>query len=159
MFPANHAPSANDDAFVIPQGSNATTLQVLENDVDVDGDAGDSLQVIKVTQPLDDSGVVILAEDGTVAFLPASGFFGQSYFQYTVADTHGSTSTATVTLTITNAMTGKAYVRPSLRFIGFSREKYNIYGTPDKIFNLLTQSNVQVRLDPFILVERSIVYF
>jgi hypothetical protein len=92
--PANHAPqAANDYGFTSP--GQAITIDVLANDSDADGDA---LSVSAVAQPA--HGTVVINGDSTVRYTPASGFTGSDTFSYTVRDTAGATSTATVSITI-----------------------------------------------------------
>ena len=60
---------------------------------------GDPLTVISVnhTGPIPTS-VVSLNSDGTVHYQSVHGWFGQDYFEYTVSDGHGGTSTGTVSV-------------------------------------------------------------
>jgi VCBS repeat-containing protein len=81
---------------------NATTLEntpvtvdVLNNDSDVDGD---TLTVESVTQGTNGS---VANNGGNVTYTPAIGFNGTDSFNYTVSDGNGGTDTATVTVNIT----------------------------------------------------------
>jgi len=61
---------------------NGTTLDVLANDTDVDGDALETVQVDAV--PV--NGTVVLNTDGTFEYTPNSGFVGYDTFSYTLTD-------------------------------------------------------------------------
>lgn len=83
-----------DDTTTITEGTTAT-LNVLENDTDLDGDA---LVLVGTTQPTSGS-VSVLANQ--VIYTPSDPTFtGVETFIYTVTDAQGSTDTATVTLTV-----------------------------------------------------------
>jgi hypothetical protein len=90
----NGSPVAGNDSGAtdedIPLG-----IAVLTNDTDPDSD---SLLVTAVTQP--PNGSVTINADNTVTYTPTSNFNGPNSFSYTVSDTKGGRSTATVTLTV-----------------------------------------------------------
>jgi hypothetical protein len=92
--PVNDAPTANDDAVTTEQAT-AVTIPVLFNDNDIEGDA---LAVTSTTPA--SSGDVTINPDGTVTYTPNTGFFGIDSFSYTIDDGHGSTATASVTITV-----------------------------------------------------------
>ncbi len=94
VTPADDDPIAVDDLAWTALDT-PVTVDVVANDVDVDGDA---LTVIAVTQPA--SGTVVIDAGGTVTFTPAAGFQGTVTFTYTVSDGAGATSTATVTVEV-----------------------------------------------------------
>ncbi|CUH77121.1 Ig-like domain-containing protein [Tropicibacter naphthalenivorans] len=90
----NTAPEATDDlATVAEDGS--TTVSVLANDTDLDGD---TLTVSSVTDPA--NGSAVINGDGTVTYTPDAGYTGVDSFTYTVDDGQGGTDTATVTVTV-----------------------------------------------------------
>lgn len=70
-------------------------IPVLDNDSDPDGDA---LAVQSVEDPL--HGTASVAADGTVLYVPESGFVGIETFAYTIGDGRGGTASATVTVTV-----------------------------------------------------------
>ncbi|MDP2371033.1 Ig-like domain-containing protein [Rhodoferax sp.] len=88
----NQAPVARDDFYVV-SGVDATTLPVLANDADPDGDP---LTIIAVSQPVDGNGVVTII-GSQVLFTPVRRFVWDN-FTYTVSDGRGGQSTATVLL-------------------------------------------------------------
>lgn len=87
---ANHAPVARDDAFVV-SGAVPTTLAVLANDQDPDGDP---ISITAVTQPVAGHGAVAVV-GSQIVFTPAH-YFGSDSFTYTISDGRGGLSTATV---------------------------------------------------------------
>ena len=94
--PVNDAPDAMDDEYNLSMtGKNWLTLNVLENDEDIDGD---SLTLQSVSS---DFGAVAI-NNNQVRFVPQTGFNGQVNIQYIVADPHGLTSAANVLLTVRN---------------------------------------------------------
>ncbi|MFK7737831.1 MAG: tandem-95 repeat protein [Pirellulaceae bacterium] len=89
----NDAPDALTDTATAIASDASTTIDVLANDVDVDGD---TLTITAITQP--SSGTVSIASDGrSVSFVPASTTFeGSVTFTYTIEDPSGESDTATV---------------------------------------------------------------
>jgi hypothetical protein len=96
--PMNRNPTANDDAYTIPEDSGLRWFNVMANDgADPDGD---TLQITAVTQAL--NGIVAIAANGTwVSYTPNANFFGINTFTYTISDGNGGFDTATVTVTVT----------------------------------------------------------
>jgi VCBS repeat-containing protein len=68
---------------------------LLANDSDVDGSSLSITDVANAT-----NGTVALNEDGTITFEPDSNYSGEATFTYTVDDSQGGSSSATVTLNI-----------------------------------------------------------
>jgi hypothetical protein len=99
--PVNDAPAAVDDAVVTAEDT-AVTIEVLDNDSDVDGD---SLTVTSVTSPANGVAVINLPSTGsgqaTVTYTPTADYKGMDSFVYTISDGNGETDTAVVTITIT----------------------------------------------------------
>jgi VCBS repeat-containing protein len=90
----NDPPVASDDSATTSQNT-SVTIDVLDNDVDSDGD---TLTVDSVTQG--DNGSVI-NNGSDVTYTPAGNFIGTDSFTYTISDGNGGTDTATVTVTVT----------------------------------------------------------
>lgn len=88
-------PVATADTFAVSQDV-ARTLPVLMNDTDPDGDV---LSIASVTMP---SHGTIALNAGTLTYTPITGYIGSDTFNYTVSDGHEHTSTAAVTLNISN---------------------------------------------------------
>ncbi|TPH12265.1 retention module-containing protein, partial [Litorilituus lipolyticus] len=90
----NDEPLAVDDIVSINEDDDATVIDVLANDTDLDRD---SLSVTSVTQPT--HGTVTLV-NGVVTYIPEPNFNGVVTFTYTISDGNGGTDTATVTVTV-----------------------------------------------------------
>jgi subtilisin family serine protease len=90
----NRAPDAvNDSASV--QRSGSTTIAVLANDTDPDGD---SLSVSSATQPA--NGTATVNADGTITYAHDGNTATSDSFTYTISDGRGGTDTASVSITI-----------------------------------------------------------
>ena len=90
---ANVGPVAVDDAVTVAEGG-ATTLPVLANDVDPDGDP----LVIAGATAL--RGSVTINPDGTLTYVAPANFAGTDTISYTLSDGQGGVSTATVAITV-----------------------------------------------------------
>jgi plastocyanin len=88
------APVANDDSAATTSGS-ATTIEVLANDTDADGDA---ITASIVTSPA--GGTAAVNPDGTITYSAASFFAGTDTFTYRVSDGSLSSEPATVTVAV-----------------------------------------------------------
>ena len=94
VTPVNDDPVATDDTLVTSRDV-PSTIAVLANDTDVDGDA---LSVTGVTAPA--SGTAIANGDGTITYTPAANFAGTDGFDYTVGDGAGGSDTGHVAVTV-----------------------------------------------------------
>ncbi len=94
VLPVNDRPTAVPDRIVVRAG--ATTLDLLQNDVDPDGD---SLTIRAVTEPTNGSAVINGLGDA-VEYESRPGFVGTDRFTYEIADAAGATAQATVHLTV-----------------------------------------------------------
>ncbi|OQW55470.1 MAG: hypothetical protein A4S14_12520 [Proteobacteria bacterium SG_bin9] len=104
---SNRPPVANADIATVGEDAGATTINVLANDTDPDGNA---LRVTAVSTTGVLGTVTIAANGQGVIYTPAASFqslaAGQTAtetFTYTVSDQNGGTATATTTVTITGA--------------------------------------------------------
>ena len=89
-------PTAVDDAFTAGVNAAQTSLGVLSNDTDPDGD---TLRITGVTDPA--NGTALPSTDASaVTYQPDAGFRGVETFDYTVDDSSMGTSSATVTVTV-----------------------------------------------------------
>ncbi|MBR8830243.1 MAG: hypothetical protein N5P05_002904 [Chroococcopsis gigantea SAG 12.99] len=96
----NIAPIASDDT-AITDSDRPVTIRVaslLENDNDPDNNTIYFLSVSNAN-----NGQVALDGDGNIIFTPNAGYTGPADFQYTIEDSRGATSTATVNLTVNAA--------------------------------------------------------
>nr|HEX4312954.1 Ig-like domain-containing protein [Kofleriaceae bacterium] len=94
ITPVNDPPVANADALTTKEDT-AGTVNVLNNDTDVDGD---TLVVQSVTQGAHGT---VTVSGGNATYTPAANFNGADAFTYVVSDGHGGTATGTVTVTVT----------------------------------------------------------
>ncbi|WP_178988292.1 Ig-like domain-containing protein [Winogradskyella schleiferi] len=94
--PENEAPIANADTATTPEGS-PINIVVLSNDFDPDGDP---ITITATTDPA--NGSVTLNPDGTITYIPDTGFIGEDAFTYTICDDGNPQlcDTATVTVTV-----------------------------------------------------------
>ncbi len=102
VFAANAAPRVEADSGWETTWNRALTLSeadLLDNDEDRDGD---DFWIMSVQNPL--NGTVNMDDDGTIVFTPTSVFTGAAGFDYTVVDASGGTATASVSLTVTEAI-------------------------------------------------------
>jgi hypothetical protein len=95
ILPVDDPPVAFDDAFDGIEGQ-VIAGNVLENDVDIDGDP---LTATVVTPPV--SGALTLAADGSLAYTPNAGFSGQDAFTYVATGAGVDSNVATVSLDVT----------------------------------------------------------
>jgi cysteine-rich repeat protein len=92
--PVNDAPVAQADSASLFEDT-FTAIDVVGNDVDVDGDA---LAIASFTQPA--AGVVTLLDAHRVVYTPAPNFHGSDAFTYTIADPSGVQATAAVAVLV-----------------------------------------------------------
>ncbi len=99
----NVAPEAFDDSYTLTEDDQATILDVLANDVDVDQETvlGDTLEVVAITYISNPKAGMLNLEDGVVSFTPAKDFNGTVSFEYTFADELGTYFSASVALIVT----------------------------------------------------------
>jgi hypothetical protein len=94
-------PVAQSETLAVDKGSVSNSLDVLANDVDVDGDL---LLVSKVTQGA--SGAVAIGPGGlSVSYTPQPNFTGADSFTYTISDGNGGTATTNVTVLVVDSAT------------------------------------------------------
>lgn len=99
-FYVDRSPVGVNDTSMVAKDAGATTVSVLANDTDADGD---SLSVASV----DLTGTTgSVTNNGTdVSYTPAAGFTGTDSFSYTVSDGHNGSSVATVTIKVMSPFT------------------------------------------------------
>lgn len=91
--PVNDAPDPADDSVQAVSGE-PTTVDVLANDLDVDGD---DLVVGAVVSPMHGSATVVA---GSIEYTSDTGFTGTDSFAYTVRDAAGESAQAAVIVTV-----------------------------------------------------------
>ena len=82
------------DDVVETNEDTALTVKVLDNDIDLDKE---TLEITEYTQPL--HGRVAKTTTG-LRYIPNVNYFGEDTFTYTIKNSEGETSTATVTMTV-----------------------------------------------------------
>jgi dTDP-4-dehydrorhamnose 3,5-epimerase-like enzyme len=90
----NHPPVATDDNATTDEDQNVT-IDVLQNDSDIDGD---TLTVSIVTNPA--NGTIALNSDNTITYTPNSNYNGSDQFTYQIDDGNDGNATASVTIDI-----------------------------------------------------------
>jgi large repetitive protein len=91
----NPAPiAANDTTLVVNEDTAGTTVNVLANDSDPDGDP------LTVTSASATNGTVVVNANGTLTFTPNANYNGTATITYTISDGQGGTATATVPVTV-----------------------------------------------------------
>lgn len=90
----NRAPLAQDD-YAMTGYQVPTTIDVLANDRDPDGDA---LTIVSFSTPVSGSARLIRGPDNTLIYQAINGFVGYDSFVYTISDGRGGTATALVTV-------------------------------------------------------------
>jgi hypothetical protein len=100
VAPAADAPVAAEDLATTREDT-PVVIAVLANDSDADGDALSVVAVDALTR-----GTAAVQADGTIAYTPEANFSGVSGFSYTVSDGHGGTTTAPVSVTVTEVNDG-----------------------------------------------------
>ena len=96
VTPVNDPPVAEDDNAETNKNE-ATTIVVLDNDSDPEGDG---LTITTTSSPA--NGDVTLNDDDTITYTPDFGFSGEDSFTYTISDGNGGEDTATVIVNVIN---------------------------------------------------------
>ncbi len=99
--PGNNPPNAANDTLEVRVNSGAILIPVLQNDTDPD--PGDTISIAEFTQPTNGS-TSLGVDNQTLRYAPDPGFRGTDSFRYTITDGRGGVDTASVTVTITNAV-------------------------------------------------------
>ena len=103
----NPAPVATDDGVLEVVEDTPTTLDLLGNDTDPDGDDLVITEIngvpvtVGVPAVLPSGAAVTVNPDGTVTYEPVDEYNGPETFTYTISDGEGGTDVATVTLEVT----------------------------------------------------------
>ncbi|MEL7037740.1 MAG: Ig-like domain-containing protein, partial [Cyanobacteria bacterium J06592_8] len=92
---ANEVPIAGKDNVIVEEGQ-TTTIDVLANDTDADGDV---LSIDSIFGDGPANGTVEIVDD-QILYTPNDGFFGLDTFRYLVTDGKGATARGTVNVTV-----------------------------------------------------------
>ena len=95
ITPVNDPPVANDDTKSVIEDSINNQINVRANDVDIDGDL---ISISGVTQPTHGTASY---NSSYVFYTPIANYNGFDSLTYVINDGHGSTDSATVTITVT----------------------------------------------------------
>ncbi|MEJ8856075.1 Ig-like domain-containing protein [Variovorax robiniae] len=106
VTPVNDPPVASDDNFSTNEDT-SLVLNLIGNDTDADGDALHlvSINGVAITPGVAQSiavpnGMVNIATDGTITFVPNANYNGPVSFDYVVADANGATDTGHVGIAV-----------------------------------------------------------
>ena len=84
MDAVNDAPSAVNDTAITAENTPLTsTVDLIANDYDVDGD---TLEVVAGNFTTTNGGTIVIAADGSYTYTPVTGFTGSDTVDYTVTD-------------------------------------------------------------------------
>ncbi len=101
--PLQDPPVAVNDVASTAQDT-AVTINVMENDIDVDGNPTlDAASITIVTAPT--NGTLTINGNGTVDYTPNTGYIGADSFKYTIDDNTGETSNAATVNIVVNSAT------------------------------------------------------
>ncbi len=89
-----------NDPFTVNQDTSANSFNVLANDTDPDAGDTKTITAIGATNHGGTVSIVGAGANNTLSYTPAAGYVGTETFTYTMRDTAGLTSTATVTVTV-----------------------------------------------------------
>ena len=92
----NDAPVAVDDSIAINEDSSLTTLNVISNDTDAEGD----VLTLTVISNSGTGTIAINADNKSVDYTPATNFFGTEVITYTVSDGTLTDNTGVLTITV-----------------------------------------------------------
>ncbi|NJS13814.1 MAG: tandem-95 repeat protein [Sphingopyxis sp.] len=87
--------AVNDAALTVNEDVAGTTVNVLANDSDPDGDP------LTVTGASATNGTVVINANNTITFTPNANYNGPATITYTISDGQGGTATATIPVTVT----------------------------------------------------------
>jgi hypothetical protein len=137
----NRPPLAADDSVSTPRDM-AVVIEVLANDTDPDGD---ELALGPVGSAA--HGAATAQADGSIHYVPSSGFEGSDTFSYTVSDGLGGTDTAQVMITvlarvIRDALLERIAAAPEGSWLKVNTNRFDAVWTP-------TEQRAQVNGEPF----------
>ncbi|MDD7915889.1 Ig-like domain-containing protein [Polaribacter ponticola] len=148
---ATDTPSAEADIVTVNQDSTGNLINVLDNDdFGTDGAAANPL-IVTGSSALGGTTAVV---NGEVSYDPAANFVGIDTFEYTIEDSNGDTSIATVTVTVTevvlvngvptaenDAVTVNAGQMTVINVLADNGNGADSFGTDGAIDNGLTMTN------------------
>ncbi|MFT4924839.1 MAG: putative delta-60 repeat protein [Phenylobacterium sp.] len=127
VTPVNDAPVAVNDS-AITDINTPVTINVLENDSDIDGDP------LSITAATAGTGSVIISNNALI-YTPATNFNGQDNIDYTISDGAGQNATASVTVTINENLNAPVAVDDSYSGVEDTKLNTEISGLASLIAN------------------------
>lgn len=124
VHPINDAPLTQNDAYELLGNGRKVALDVLENDIDPDGDQ------LTITGVSSESGTVEILNN-QIFYRSANGFLGEDEVAYTVEDGYGGESNASAIIEVTEASSRFVYLSwapPTKRENGLELFEFEIYG-------------------------------
>ncbi|MCL1143620.1 Ig-like domain-containing protein [Shewanella gaetbuli] len=89
----NVSPQAQNDIVTVKENT-STNIEVLNNDVDSDGD---SIRILSAAANL---GQVVIEQDGSITYTPPMNFIGNDVIIYSISDGQGGIATAKVSVVV-----------------------------------------------------------
>ena len=131
----NDAPIAQDDAFFGGQDLNISGNLLVDNGNGADSDIDSGILSVVAETITTLNGSVVISANGDFTYTPNAGYVGVDSFQYNLQDENGSTSTATVNLTLN--MVGVDTGDP----LSFTETDFVSYTNQDKVNNTFAVTN------------------
>ena len=133
--PVNDAPIAQDDAFFGDQDLDIAGNLLVDNGNGADSDIDSGILSVVAETITTLNGSVVISANGDFTYTPNAGYVGVDSFQYNLQDENGSTSTATVNLTLN--MVGVDTGDP----LSFTETDFVSYTNQDKVNNTFAVTN------------------
>jgi len=96
VTPINDPPQAIDDVVKVEEDSSMVSIDVLKNDIDIDGD---EITVLGAAEG-DYGSIVISSDNRNIVYTPNKNFSNADTFTYTISDSKGGTDTGSVRIDI-----------------------------------------------------------
>ena len=113
VTPVNDPPTANDDAFMVPENTVDSVFRVRDNDTTAP-DSGETLTIVSVSSPSAGGSLSIAPGGYWLLYTPATNYIGAETFTYTIRDDGGATAQATVTVTVVEeSVVAEVLVQPT----------------------------------------------
>ena len=92
----NGAPTANNDGAILSGEDSKLNIEILKNDLDIDGD---NITVIQTSDPLNGTAVINEVND-TLTYTSEPNFNGNDTFSYQISDGHNGTDVGVVRINV-----------------------------------------------------------
>jgi hypothetical protein len=132
----NDRPVAKDDSVTTKEDTRIASIDVLDNDTDIENDR---LKIESVTQGK--NGSVDINSDNTLNYSPNENFYGADAFTYTVSDGNGGTDSAAVRVKIEAVNDTPTFTSKPITTATVGKEyKYDVDATDPDILDTLVYS-------------------